>query len=152
MYTRQWVLQTIVLFGVTLLHVSSGFVSVTVTPVVHTFQSKTSLLVHATLEQPASSAPSDKDKNAGNAQQQRKTFEQRMRRLLRNDSHNGTSSSSSSSVKDLNAILPENLMVVDTLSQYKIAVGDENEKIVVVRFFAPWCKVRTRMKRPSNLI
>jgi len=33
-----------------------------------------------------------------------------------------------------------NLQLVKTLDQYKSVVGQENERIVVVRFFATWCK------------
>ena len=36
---------------------------------------------------------------------------------------------------------PSNVKVVHTLEDYKMAVGDENEKLVVVRFYATWCKV-----------
>ena len=36
---------------------------------------------------------------------------------------------------------PSNVKVVHTLEDYKTAVGDENEKLVVVRFYATWCKV-----------
>ena len=38
--------------------------------------------------------------------------------------------------------LPKNVKVVKTLDEYKKVVGDERDRIVVVRFFAPWCKVR----------
>lgn len=36
---------------------------------------------------------------------------------------------------------PSNVKVVHTLEGYKMAVCDENEKLVVVRFYATWCKV-----------
>ena len=36
---------------------------------------------------------------------------------------------------------PSNVKVVRTLEDYKIAVGDERDKLVVVRFYATWCKV-----------
>jgi len=35
---------------------------------------------------------------------------------------------------------PDNLYVVETLEEYKKLVGG-NQKLVVVRFYAPWCKV-----------
>ena len=38
--------------------------------------------------------------------------------------------------------LPKNVKVVKTLDEYKKVVGGERDRIVVVRFFAPWCKVR----------
>ncbi len=37
---------------------------------------------------------------------------------------------------------PKNLMRIKTLSEFKKIVGDEKEKLVVVRWYAPWCKVR----------
>jgi len=88
----------------------------------------TTLLVHlATLEEPASD--------------HRQTFEKRMRRLLRkNDDEQQSSPRRRSSNSNNRDVLPDNLIVVNTLPQYKAAVGDEAEKICVVRFFAPWCK------------
>jgi hypothetical protein len=38
--------------------------------------------------------------------------------------------------------LPDNVKIVSTLGEYKKVVGGEKKSIVVVRFFAPWCKVR----------
>mmetsp|Transcript_3170 Transcript_3170/g.8264 ORF Transcript_3170/g.8264 Transcript_3170/m.8264 type:complete len:314 (-) Transcript_3170:132-1073(-) len=35
---------------------------------------------------------------------------------------------------------PSNVKVVETLMDYKANVADESERIVVVRFFAPWCR------------
>lgn len=35
---------------------------------------------------------------------------------------------------------PPNVRTVETLEEYKKFVGEEREKIVVVRFFATWCK------------
>lgn len=40
--------------------------------------------------------------------------------------------------------LPANVQVIDTLRDYKRVVGDERDKIVAVRFFASYCKVRVR--------
>ena len=37
--------------------------------------------------------------------------------------------------------LPSNVKVVQNLDDYKRIVVDEKERIVVVRFFATWCKV-----------
>jgi thiol-disulfide isomerase/thioredoxin len=36
--------------------------------------------------------------------------------------------------------LPPNVFTVETLEEYKQIVGDETNKIVAVRFFAPWCR------------
>jgi len=35
---------------------------------------------------------------------------------------------------------PANVKVVNTLEEYKVVVADETERIVVVRFYAKWCK------------
>lgn len=37
---------------------------------------------------------------------------------------------------------PKNLKRLSTMDEFKKIVGDEKEKIVVVRWYAPWCKVR----------
>lgn len=36
---------------------------------------------------------------------------------------------------------PSNVKVIQSLQEYKEVVGDEREKLVVVRFFATYCKV-----------
>jgi len=35
-------------------------------------------------------------------------------------------------------------MKIETLQEYKNIVGGNTDKLVVVRFYAPWCKVRHR--------
>lgn len=40
---------------------------------------------------------------------------------------------------------PANLKVVHTLEEYKEGLDESSGKIVVVRFFATWCKVRMRL-------
>lgn len=35
------------------------------------------------------------------------------------------------------------VQTIESLQEYKTVVADETEKIVAVRFYAPWCKVRT---------
>jgi hypothetical protein len=42
-----------------------------------------------------------------------------------------------------NKNIPENLMNIETLEEYKNIVGGNKDKLIVVRFYAPWCKVRT---------
>jgi len=42
--------------------------------------------------------------------------------------------------KKKSVLRPDNLFVANTLDDYKLLVGDETDKIVVVRFFATWCK------------
>jgi hypothetical protein len=67
------------------------------------------------------------------------SFESRMRDLMlrnrekRNDFVENQRGSSS--------LLPTNVQVVESLQEYKAVVGDERNKVVAVRFFAPWCKV-----------
>jgi thiol:disulfide interchange protein len=39
--------------------------------------------------------------------------------------------------------LPSNVKMVTSLEEYKKLVGEETDKVVVARFYAPWCKVRS---------
>ena len=65
-------------------------------------------------------------------------FEKRMRNIVVNDR-----------IRSKEATLggrngrPSNVKVVHTLGDYKVVVGDERDKVVVVRFYATWCKVRS---------
>lgn len=36
--------------------------------------------------------------------------------------------------------LPQNVHVIENLADYKAIVGDERHKLVVVRFYATWCR------------
>jgi len=42
--------------------------------------------------------------------------------------------------------IPHNVHRVETLAEYKTVVADEKKKIVIVRFFAPWCKACQAME------
>lgn len=66
----------------------------------------------------------------------RQSFEDRMRNAVLG----GRSKEPSAASKA--AKLPENIKVASTLDEYKNIVGGERERLVVVRFYAPWCKVR----------
>lgn len=57
-------------------------------------------------------------------------FEKRMRKLVQKDAQKPRR----------NSKVPINLKQVKTLQEYKKVVGDEREMLVVVRFYAPWCK------------
>ena len=39
--------------------------------------------------------------------------------------------------------LPKNFRVVTNLEDYKRIIGGNKDKLIIVRFYAPWCKVRT---------
>ena len=41
-----------------------------------------------------------------------------------------------------NENVPDNLLVIDTLEEFKNLIQGNDDKIIVVRFYAPWCKVR----------
>jgi hypothetical protein len=61
------------------------------------------------------------------------TFERRMRNVLIRDEQKR---------KRLNTSRgPANVKLVTSIEDYKKVVGEEREKIVVARFYAPWCKV-----------
>ena len=61
------------------------------------------------------------------------SFERRMRNLVQKDVQKPRSR---------NLKVPKNLKQVKTLQEYdKKVVGDERERLVVVRLYAPWCKL-----------
>lgn len=60
-------------------------------------------------------------------------FARRMKNLIKKDAKKTQPPSS----KDI----PDNLVRLTTLQEFKKVVGDEKEKLVVVRWYAPWCKV-----------
>ena len=64
------------------------------------------------------------------------SFERRMRDLVLN-APTQQQRRSSAAVDHL----PKNVFHVETLQDYKTVVGDEEEKIVAVRFYASYCKV-----------
>ena len=66
----------------------------------------------------------------------RSSFKDRMRNIVVKDRRR----SADAKVGGKNG-RPSNVKVVRTLDDYKIAVGDEHDKLVVVRFYATWCKV-----------
>jgi len=83
------------------------------------------LEVSATLEPPPSSS----------------NFEDRMRKLLRRRGQKPGNDNRQNK-------LPPNIKMVETLQEYKAVVGDEREKIIVVRFFATWCKACRAIQGP----
>eukprot|EP00562_Extubocellulus_spinifer_P019510 CAMPEP_0178588072 /NCGR_PEP_ID=MMETSP0697-20121206/26819_1 /TAXON_ID=265572 /ORGANISM="Extubocellulus spinifer, Strain CCMP396" /LENGTH=298 /DNA_ID=CAMNT_0020224359 /DNA_START=84 /DNA_END=980 /DNA_ORIENTATION=- len=68
-------------------------------------------------------------------------FQKRMRNIVVNDSIR----SKESTVGGKNG-RPSNVKVVHTLNDYKVAVGNERDKVVVVRFYATWCKACRAMQ------
>ena len=42
-------------------------------------------------------------------------------------------------------------MKLETLEEYKNIVGGNKDKLIVVRFYAPWCKVRRALKPTHGL-
>jgi len=100
-----------------------------------------------TLEPPAASdnkkgdsnSNSNDNKHVPNRKRRRPSFEDRMRTLVQKPVSDRRSSSNDHTTNGKNS-MPPNLQVVSTLEEYKVAVGDEKERLVVVRFFAPWCK------------
>jgi len=83
----------------------------------------------------ASSAVLDsRNTNNRNSNNRKSTsFSQRMRDSLQGPVKKRTTAAP-------NTRKPKNLHVATTLDEYKALVGDEKESIVIVRFFATWCK------------
>lgn len=90
-------------------------------------------LFYSVAERPAQEANlSYQSENKRDAKPRLSDFQQRMRGLMKRNgvSHNRQSQK------------PVNLKTVHTLLDYKKEIENSNDKIVVVRFFATWCKVR----------
>lgn len=69
--------------------------------------------------------------NRSSNQSSSDSFHQRMRNIVVNPQKKK---------RNIGQVRPDNLFVANTLEDYKLLVGDETDKIVVVRFFATWCK------------
>ena len=66
----------------------------------------------------------------------RSSFKDRMRNIVVKD----RGQSADAKVGEKNG-RPSNVKECATLDDYKVVVGDERDKLVVVRFYATWCKV-----------
>lgn len=70
------------------------------------------------------------------------SFERRMRDLVLGGKDVVRRSSTVAPTATNTRKLPSNVLTVESLQDYKKVVADEPEKMVAVRFYAPWCKVR----------
>jgi hypothetical protein len=68
-------------------------------------------------------------------------FQRRMINIMGNQPNSPNRTQKGKPPKQPNSQKPKNVEQVLTLQDYKSVVGDETEKLVVVRFYAPWCKV-----------
>lgn len=64
-------------------------------------------------------------------------FAKRMKNIIRKEEKQRNTKKRTT--KSNNAA-PKNLLRIKTLSDFKKVVGDEKERLVVVRWYAPWCK------------
>ena len=62
-------------------------------------------------------------------------FARRMKNLISKDTKKSTKSKANNKA-------PKNLIRIETLEDFKQVLGTNQDKIVVVRWYAPWCKVR----------
>eukprot|EP00553_Chaetoceros_curvisetus_P000353 CAMPEP_0204630854 /NCGR_PEP_ID=MMETSP0717-20131115/21379_1 /ASSEMBLY_ACC=CAM_ASM_000666 /TAXON_ID=230516 /ORGANISM="Chaetoceros curvisetus" /LENGTH=168 /DNA_ID=CAMNT_0051648241 /DNA_START=318 /DNA_END=824 /DNA_ORIENTATION=+ len=70
-------------------------------------------------------------------QEEMSDFQRRMRKLVNGQQKQNRSST----IKKKKSKAPDNLVRIDTLEEYKRVVGGaKDDKLVAVRFFAPWCK------------
>eukprot|EP00978_Attheya_sp_CCMP212_P016282 scaffold42485_cov50-Attheya_sp.AAC.13 len=67
-------------------------------------------------------------------------FQRRMLNIIGNEPNSPYRTEKGKSPKQPSSQKPKNVEQVLTLQDYKSVVGDETEKLVVVRFYAPWCK------------
>ena len=89
-------------------------------------QSRSSM--YSTIDRPSSSSSNEMS-----------SFEKRMRRLI-NPKNTATQKKRKSYGK---SNVPPNLIKIETLNEYKDMICKNKDRIVVVRFYATWCKVRT---------
>jgi thiol-disulfide isomerase/thioredoxin len=68
------------------------------------------------------------------------SFERRMRDLVLGGKDVVRRSSTVAPTATNTRKLPSNVLTVESLQDYKKVVADEPEKMVAVRFYAPWCK------------
>jgi thiol-disulfide isomerase/thioredoxin len=68
------------------------------------------------------------------------SFERRMRDLVLGGKDVVRRSSTVAPTAPNTRKLPSNVLTVESLQDYKKVVADEPEKMVAVRFYAPWCK------------
>jgi hypothetical protein len=96
-----------------------------------------------------SRSPTQKSAYAGalnpptRSSRQSRSFESRMRDLVLGTPKPKTKAPPAEGARTL----PSNVFTVETLEDYKKVVGDEKEKLVAVRFHAPWCRVRWPLLR-----
>ena len=74
-------------------------------------------------------------------QKPRRSFESRMRDLVLGQPKQQSTTTGANKAQEGARSLPTNVFTVETLQDYKKIVGEEREKLVAVRFFAPWCRV-----------
>lgn len=67
-------------------------------------------------------------------EQEMSDFQRRMRKVLNHERKNVIKK------KKTQSKVPSNLLHVKNLDEYKRVVGGTKDRIVVVRFYAPWCK------------
>jgi len=67
-------------------------------------------------------------------------FARRMKNIIRKDAQQQQQQRRSNRGSTTSPKAPKNLMRITTLSEFKQVVGDEEDKLVVVRWYAPWCK------------
>jgi len=71
-------------------------------------------------------------------------FEERMRKLvLKNNSRSGPKPGTITATT-----MPDNMHEALNLQEYARLVGEETEKVTVVRFYAPWCRACKRVEAP----
>ena len=75
------------------------------------------------------------------------SFQNRMKGLVKRSG--GSSGAGRRTIGQRAIDKPANLRTVNTLDEYKRALDEAGDKIVVARFFATWCKVRFNVATAS---
>lgn len=71
------------------------------------------------------------------------SFEKRMRNIALGRMRRSPLDRVNNKKRKMSNQRPKNVQIIETLQDYKKVVGEEDTKLVVVRFFATWCKVST---------
>lgn len=133
-YSRRWSLAKIVHIAIAMVAMATRTIAFSPSMQNYAVNVRNSKFISATTQSPTVQM---KVSATSLIESRPKSFEDRMKDMMRGRRTKPV-------VETVNSKIPKNIMVVKTLEEYKHVVGGERDRIVVVRFFAPWCKVRCR--------
>lgn len=136
--SRRWTLRSLIFVAMTMLTMTTGVTAFA--PSLYQRHGTSESGIPESPRFPTSTVQSTNSvlnlSSASLMESQPKSFEERMREMV----NGGRKKSTGSTTVDNESKLPKNVKIVKTLEEYRRVVGGERDRIVVVRFFAPWCK------------